>query len=131
MHPIRSILALLSLLGFAVAFAAAEMPGRTSGNGFGPKPGYSEALNLDPSRAAQVEAILRQRDARVRTAHEQIGRPSDEATRATLHAALEAIRGDTDAKLAAILSPEELQKLRVLVPPPATPRLEAMTFKRG
>ena len=42
----------------------------------------------------------------------QIGRPTDETTRAVLRAAMDAIRAEADSQLAAVLTPEELERLR-------------------
>ena len=83
-------------------------------------------LNLDTERGQKVEAILEQSHARMRSARAQIGRPTDDTTRATLHAAMKAIRDDTDQQLAAVLTPEELDKLMESMPSPrkvhATPQ---------
>ena len=53
-----------------------------------------------------------------RAANAQIGRPTDETTRATLHAAMKAIREDTDQQLAAVLTPQELETLMASLPGP-------------
>jgi hypothetical protein len=68
-------------------------------------------LGLDSARAAQVEAILATAHAKMRSAHREIGRPTDEATRSAMHAAMDAIHTQTDQQLAAVLSPDELDKL--------------------
>ena len=86
-------------------------------------------LGLDATRAAQVEAILATAQSRVRAAHREIGRPTDEATRNAMHAALQAIHQQADQQLAAVLSADELGKLHDAmrasrpprrVPPPAS-----------
>ena len=75
-------------------------------------------LSLDAERGQKVEAILEQSHARMRSARAQIGRPTDDTTRATLHAAMKAIRDDTDQQLAAVLTPEELDRLMASMPRP-------------
>jgi len=47
----------------------------------------------------------------VRAAHREIGKPTDDATRSAMHAAMEAIHTQTDQQLAGVLSPDELNKL--------------------
>ena len=89
----------------------------------------TQGLTLDAGRAARVQAILDQAREKVRVAREQIGPPTDPATQATLNAAMEAIRSDTDQKLATVLTPEELAQLQAARRP--LPRLEAMKFRRG
>jgi hypothetical protein len=75
-------------------------------------------LNLDPDRAQKVTTILQNSRSRARAAREQIGRPTDETSRNTLRSALDAIRTDTNEQLAAILSPDEMSKLKAAMPPP-------------
>jgi len=75
-------------------------------------------LNLDEERGAKVEAILENAHERMRAARQQIGRPTDDTTRATLHAAMKAIRDDTDQQLAAVLTPQELETLMASMPRP-------------
>jgi hypothetical protein len=128
MHFVRTILAFFSLFGLAIGFAMAEAPARS---GFGPHPGnLGELLNIDGDRAANVEAILMQAREKIRSAVEQVGPPNDEATRATLRAAMEAIRSDTDGKLAALLTPDELARLRSKLPSPV-PRLQPGSAPAG
>jgi len=78
-------------------------------------------LNLDAARAQQVVAILENSRARARAARQQIGVPTDDTTRATMRAAMDAIRSDTDQQLAAILSSDELVKLKEAMPGPPGP----------
>lgn len=68
-------------------------------------------LGIDATRAAQVDAILASAHEKMREARRQIGRPADDATRSMLHAAMQAIRAQTDTQLGAVLSADELQKL--------------------
>ena len=75
-------------------------------------------LNLDAERGDKVDAILENAHERMRAARAQIGRPTDDTTRATLHAAMKAIREDTDKQLASVLTPDELEKLMASMPRP-------------
>jgi hypothetical protein len=68
-------------------------------------------LGLDSTRAAQVEAILATAHAKMRAAHREIGKPTDDATRNAMQAAMQAIHTQTDQQLAAVLTPDELAKL--------------------
>jgi hypothetical protein len=118
---------LAAVIGLSAGVASAQ---------FGPPPPSAPrtdvvgGLELDPDRAAKVEAIMQAARARMDTARREIGLPSDDTTRATLHAAMEAIRSDMEEKLAAILSAEELARLRASLPLPRA-KLEAMRFKKG
>ena len=76
-------------------------------------------LNLDAERGDKVEAILENSHDRMRAARAQIGRPTDDTTRATMHAAMKAIRDDTDRQLAAVLTPDEMERLMTSMPRPA------------
>ena len=114
-------------LGLAASVAGAQMPPPNAG-ARAPRIDIVNLLGLDATRASQVETILNEAHEKIRSAHEQIGPPTDETTRATMHAAMEAIRSDTDAKLGSVLTAEEIAKLRAAMPPP---RLEPMRFNRG
>ena len=57
----------------------------------------------------------------MQAARAQIGRPTDDTTRATLRAAMHAIRVDTDSQLATVLTAEELAKLQAALPKPSRP----------
>ncbi len=117
--------ALFAFFGVAAGVAVAQMPPTESPR---QRPDIAALLNLDGERAAQVESILDTAHAKMRAAHEQIGPPVDETARATMHAAMEAIRADTDARLATVLSAEELARLRAALPPP---RFQPMAFRKG
>src|SRR5262249_26465557 len=112
MKTLRSILA---FLGFAATVAGAQMPPEASAP---PRPDIATMLSIDSERAQKVEAILQSAHVKMRAARESLGRPTDETTRATLHAAMEAIRKDTDQQLLTVLTAEELQRLREALPPP-------------
>jgi hypothetical protein len=73
-------------------------------------------LQLESGRAQQVTAILENSRLRARTARDQIGPPTDDSTRATLRAAMEAIHAETEKQLAAVLSAPELAKLKDAMP---------------
>ena len=120
---------LFAFLGLTAGVAGADMMPPPQGGARPPRVDVVNLLSLDATRAAQVETILNGARQKMRTLHEQLGRPTDDATRATFHAGMEAIRVDTDEKLAAVLSADELARLHAAMPPP--PRFEAMRFKRG
>ena len=120
--------ALFALFGLAAGVAVAQVPAT---------PVQSQAradigalLGLDAWKAAQVNALLESAHEKARYAHEQIGTPKDDATRATMRAALDAIRADTDTKLAAMLTPDQMARLRAALPAPS-PRLQLMNFRKG
>jgi hypothetical protein len=113
--------ALFAFFGVAAGMAIAEVPQR---------PDIAALLNLDSARAAKVEQILQAADVKTRFAREQIGPISDETSRVTMRAAMEAIRADTDEKLARVLSSDEMATLRAALPPPS-PRFTLMHFRRG
>lgn len=126
MTKLRSLLA---FLGLAAGVAGAQMMPPHQDGARPPRIDVVNLLSLDAARAGQVETILNAAGAKVRALREQLGPPTDEATRATFRAAMEAIRADTDEKLAAVLTAEEIARLHAAMPP--SPRLEAMRFKRG
>lgn len=104
----------------AIAFAsvvshAQDLQGRAP-----PPINVAAVLNIDTSRAQVVEAILESGHQRAVEARKQIGRPTDDMTRATLRAALDAIRGDTHKQLESVLSPDELAKLDASLPQPGS-----------
>jgi hypothetical protein len=76
-----------------------------------PRVDIAVLLNLDAARAEQVHAIMQAAHEKMRAAHEQIGLVTDETSRSVMHAAMEAIRAETDSKLATVLTPDELDKL--------------------
>jgi hypothetical protein len=120
---------LFAFLGLAAGVAGADAMPPPHDGARAPRIDVVNLLSLDAERTAQVEAILNGARQKMHSVHEQLGRPTDEATRATFHAAMEAIRVDTDDKLAAVLTADELARLHAAMPAP--PRLEAMRFKRG
>jgi len=115
MSLFKSLLAPL-MLASTLAGAQAPIPERRA-----PPVDVASLLGLDAPRAAQVEAILASAHEKVRAARREIGRPVDDATRATLHAALHAIHGQADQQLSAILTPDELRKLRQALRPARAP----------
>ena len=120
--------ALLAFLGLAAGVAVAQVP--PTQVQVQARPDIASLLGLDAWRAAQVNALLESAHEKARYALEQIGPPKDDATRATMRAALEAIRADTDTKLAAMLTPEQMARLHAALPAPS-PRLEPMNFRKG
>jgi hypothetical protein len=117
---------LLAFFGLATGFAVAQVPDTDATYR---RHDVAALLNLDEARAVRVRAVIDGAHEKVRVAREQIGAAVDETTRLTLHAAMEAIRSDTEEKLSAILTEDEMLKLHAVAPAPAG-RLEAMHFKR-
>ena len=76
-----------------------------------PRVDIAVLLNLDAARAEQVHAIMRASHEKMKAAREQIGLATDETSRSVMHAAMQAIRVETDGKLATVLTPDELDKL--------------------
>jgi hypothetical protein len=112
MKVVRSALAAVA---FSSTLAGAQaLPDRSP-----PRVDVVTLLQLDSRRAELVEAIFENAHERAAVAQRQIGTPSDDTTRATLFAAMYAIRLDADKQLEAVLTSEELAKLRAVIPPPA------------
>ncbi len=89
----------IATLAFATVIAQAEVPSLHASR----MPLNIEVLlNLDAARAQVVQSIL-------------------EASHQRRIAALEAIRADTDAQLSAVLTADELAKLKQALPPPPRP----------
>jgi hypothetical protein len=119
---------LFAFLGLTAGVASADVMPPPHDGVRPPRVDVINLLSLDAGRTAQVEAILYGARQKMHVVHEQLGTPTDDATRTTFHAAMEAIRVDTDEKLALVLTPDELARLHAAMPPP---RLEAMRFKKG
>lgn len=114
----NSVPPILAALALASAMATAQpLPGQ----GFN-RVNIVKLLDLDDERGGKVESILENAHVAMRTARAQIGRPTDDTTRATLHAAMKAIREDTDRQLAAVLTADEMEKLMSSLPPPPNGR---------
>ena len=70
-------------------------------------------LNLDANRAAQVTAIMTDAQNQRRTVFESMkGKRGDPAAREAAHAQMKAIGDGTKAKLAQVLAPDEMAKLK-------------------
>ena len=123
----RVLKTLLAFFGFAAGMAVAQVPSVEEGRR--PATDVAALLHLDADRAERVQAVFDGAREKARVAREQIGPATDETARVTLYAAMEAIRFDTEEKLAAILSGDELAKLHAAMPVRAS-RLEPMRFRR-
>lgn len=74
-------------------------------------------LNLDANRAAQVNQILADERAQRKSLWEaHRGAAHDDASKAAFREQMKSLRAGTKAKLTAVLTPEELQKLRESLP---------------
>lgn len=70
-------------------------------------------LNLDATRAAQVTAIMTDAQTQRRAVFESMkGKRGDPAAREAAHAQMKAIGDGTKARLAQVLTPDELAKLK-------------------
>ena len=97
---------LLASLLFSSTAAVAQAPSVEP-----PRVDIAQLLNLDATRAQQVYTIMKASHAKMQAAREQIGLVTDETSRTVMHAAMEAIRSNTDSQLATVLTPDELDKL--------------------
>ena len=88
--------------------------------GHPPKIDIAAVLNVDSAKAAQVQSILDDGRSQMRALREQ-GRPADDAAREKMHEAMQSIHKDTDSKLAAILTPDQVAKLKAAMPRPPGP----------
>ena len=75
------------------------------------------SIGVDDARARQVVAIFDTSRQKAQAARQQIGRPTDDTTRATLRAAMEAIHADTQQKISEVLTADEMAKLKAAMPP--------------
>lgn len=69
-------------------------------------------LDLTPAQSQQVQSIFADEHAKMKTAMEQVRQAMEQA-----HAAHQAVRKDTEQKLAAVLTPAQMKKLKLLMPP--------------
>jgi hypothetical protein len=130
MSGLRALLAMACMAAGGVALAHMPQVERTpSMEGTQERIDVIALLNLDAARAQRVQAVFERARERMRVAQAQVGPPADATAIVTLHAAMEAIRADTEEKLAAILTDDELARLHRAAPPPPT-RLEPLRFKR-
>jgi hypothetical protein len=117
--PMKSFRSLFASLAIASTSAAAQLMHPEGAPA--PRVDIVALLSLDAARAQQVHAILQTTHERIAAARAQIGRPTDDTTRAVMHAAMQAIREDTDRQLASVLTPDELVKLHAAMPRPFSP----------
>ena len=130
MSGLRALLAILCMAAAGVAIAHMPQVERPqSMEAARDRVDVMALLNLDAARAQRVQAVFERARERMRVAQDQVGPPADATAIVTLHAAMEAIRADTEENLAAILTDDELARLHRAAPP-APKRLETMRFKR-
>jgi Spy/CpxP family protein refolding chaperone len=103
-----------------VAMAIAMGSSLAMAQGHPPKIDIAALLNVDAAKAQQVQSILDDGRSQMHSLREQ-GRPTDDASREKMHEAMESIHQDTDAKLAAILTPDQVAKLKAAMPRPHGP----------
>jgi len=109
----------IAFTALASAIAVAQGP-----EGRPPRIDIAALLNIDATKAQQVQSILDDGRRQAHALREQNGRPTDEASREKMHAAMESIRQDTDKKLSAILTAEQVAKLKASMPRPPGPGRE-------
>lgn len=68
-------------------------------------------LDLTPAQRQQVQAIFADEHAKMKTAMQQMRQAMEQA-----HAAHHAVRKETEQKLAAVLTPAQMKKLKLLMP---------------
>lgn len=101
----------------AAAFAFATSLVHASGAA--PLPvSYAAMIGLDTPRSQVVDAILENAMTRVAWIRGEMGSASDPTSRNVMRAAMDAIIDDTEEKLDAVLSAEELERLRQAMAPP-------------
>ena len=106
---------LFASFAFASTVASAQVP---QPPGAPPRIDVATLLHLDATRAQAVEAILETARLKHMELREQLGPPTDDSTRAAFMAGMQAIRDDTDQKLATVLSPDEIATLKAAMPRP-------------
>ncbi|HLX23355.1 MAG TPA: hypothetical protein VKR38_08440 [Usitatibacter sp.] len=84
-------------------------------------------LNVDAAKASQVQAILDDGRKQMHALRESMGRPTDDASREKMHQAMQSIHQDTDKKLSAILTADQVAKLEASMPHPRGPGRERGT----
>jgi hypothetical protein len=102
---------LLASFVFSSTAVVAQMPDMHP-----PRVDIAVLLNLDAARAQQVHAIMKQSHERIAAARAQIGLVTDETSRSVMRAAMDAIHAETHSQLAAVLTPEELDKVHAALP---------------
>ena len=107
---LRKLCTALTPLVFALALplAQAQAPDRPPP----PKIDFASELGIDAKKAQAVDKVLREQ-------HEK--RRALDYERHAAHEKMEALRRETDQKLAAILSADQLKILRELLPRPPRP----------
>jgi hypothetical protein len=96
-------------LAFTSTLSGAQTP---PPQGTPPPVSVVSILNLDTRRASLVEAILENALQRAMSAREQIGIGTDETSRVVMQTAMKVIHEDADRQLGAVLTPEEVAKLK-------------------
>jgi hypothetical protein len=108
MKLFKTTLLVATLIAAGASFA--HPAGHTQGQ---PGERIVQALNLDANRAAQVTAIMTDAQTQRRAVFESMqGKKGDAAAREAARAQMKAIGEGTKAKLATVLSADELAKLK-------------------
>ena len=124
-NSIKSVLIASTLIVTGAVFAGVAMADNTQqGTSYGAHNGMhrqpvdiAALLGLDTARAAQVNAILSdERTQRKALWEAKKGMTQDNASKAAFREQMQSLRTGTKAKLTAVLTPEELQKLHANSP---------------
>lgn len=115
----KSAVVASTLIAAGVAIAQGHSPmGEGHGPGMRHQPvDIAKLLNLDAARTEKVNAILAEEHAARKAMWEaNKGAAHDDSTRASMRTAMQALRESTKGKLTAVLTADELQKLRESLP---------------
>ena len=93
--------------GLVHAHGAAQMP-----------VSYAAMIGIHGPRAVVVDAILENAMSRVAWVRGELGPAGDPTSRNVMRAAMDAIIDDTEERLVAVLTPDELEKLKQAMAPP-------------
>jgi len=112
---------IIACFAFASTLALAQDRPPAPPDSRGP-PDIAKILNIDVKRADKVQEILK-------AAHEQrmamrkgVEAGGAQGDRKAAREKMRAQREETDRKLAAVLTPDELKKLQAAMPPPSPPQ---------
>jgi len=110
-NPMKMLRSTAAAFAFATSLVHAH--------GASPLPvSYAALIGLDGPRAEVVDAILENAVTRVAWVRGEMGPAGDPSSRNVMRAAMDAILDDTEARLVAVLTPDELERLKQAMAPP-------------
>ena len=102
-----------TLIAVALIASGAALAQPAAGMHHQPGERIVKLLNLDATRAAQVTTIMTDSQTQRRTVMESVkGKRGDTAAREAAHAQMKTINEGTKGKLAQVLTPDEMAKLK-------------------